>query len=206
MELINPIIYALLAGVIYAAVGYLTRTGEKEFSIKKFLSTIATSIIVVFGMLETGQIITQASIEAQMGTYFMLTVLIGKGLDWLFVKINPPIQEAIRQKAISPDIKFTLQYLGDRIAPCTVKFTEVGVRITLWNFGDGKFGYYDTPGQQDIIHSYMNPGTYLVRAMAGPNMSESQEIIILGEPVPPAPIKESWLELLINWFKGLLGI
>jgi len=205
-----PYIYAILAGLVYAAFGYLSKTAQQDFDWKKFVSTLATSLVVVVVLLQSGQAITQAGVEAQMTAYFMLTVIFQKILDAVFRKVET---RALTQRArppqgtTDPAIKFSIQYLGSRITPCDVMFTALTDGITKWSYGDGVFASFDTPGQKTILHTYKIPGTFQIRAFIGWVMSEPMEVTILGiAPNPePQPVKKSWLEILIAWFFGLFG-
>lgn len=108
-------------------------------------------------------------------------------------------------------IRFKVEYLTDRVAPCSVMFTAISDGITKWDYGDGSFGKYDNPGQVAITHTYKKAGTFQVRAFVGALMSEPQEVTILpGTPIPdpePDPVhKESFFEAFIRIIKSLLHI
>ena len=187
-----PYIYAILAGLIYAAFGYLSKTAEADFDAKKFVSTLATSLVVVVVLLQAGQAITQASMDAQMAAYFMLTVVFQKVLDWMFRKAQT------LSLGTSQDIKFTAKLTSTNAAPAEVIFTDVIGNITKWDFGDGWMATPD--GQREVKHIYTHPGTWNAAAIAGLYRSPAVAIVITGTtpPVPPAPVtKKSWLELLV---------
>ena len=201
-----PYIYAILAGLVYAAFGYLSKTAQQDFDWKKFVSTLATSLVVVVVLLQSGQAITQAGVEAQMTAYFMLTVIFQKILDAVFRKLETRAQS---KRALPPQgttdsaIKFSIQYLGSRITPCDVMFTAIAEGITKWSYGDGVFAAFDTPGQKTIIHRYKTAGTFQARAFIGAVMSEPMEVTILGSTPGPQPVKQSWLQILVNWIMAL---
>jgi len=105
------------------------------------------------------------------------------------------------------NIRFKVEYVTDRVVPCSVIFTAISDGINKWSYGDGVFASFDTPGQKTIVHTYKIPGTFQVRAFIGAVMSEPMEVVILGtapDPVPQ-PVKENWLQILINWILGLFG-
>ena len=106
---------------------------------------------------------------------------------------------------------FTIRYITDRVVPATVEFEEIAGRIQLWNYGDGKFGYYDTPDQTKIQHTYNKSGTFKVFAKSKDGeLSDPIEVTILPgsspEPAPePTPAPSLW-GLFVAWLKKLLGM
>ena len=105
------------------------------------------------------------------------------------------------------NIRFKVEYLIDRVAPCSVIFTAISDGINKWSYGDGVFGEFDKPGQVAIFHIYKKAGTFQARAFVNAVMSEPMEVTILGstpDPVPQ-PVKKSRLEILLAWFSGLFG-
>ena len=104
-------------------------------------------------------------------------------------------------------IRFKVEYLTNRIVPCSVMFTAVSDGINKWSYGDGVFGEFDKPGQVAIFHIYKKAGTFQARAFIGAVMSEPMEVTILGiAPGPePQPVKQSWLQIRISWIRGLFG-
>ena len=104
---------------------------------------------------------------------------------------------------------FTVKYLDKGIAPAEVEFTCYEGNVKLWNYGDGKFGYYDTPDQKVITHIYKTAGTYLVYARSTMDeLSDPKTVIIKSSEGPepePIPKPESLWERFINWLKRLLG-
>ena len=196
-----PYIYAVLAGLVYAAFGYLSKTAEADFDAKKFVSTLATSLVVVVVLLQAGQAITQASVESQMTAYFMLTVVFQKVLDWVFRKAQT------LSLGTSQDTKFTAKFTGTNVAPAEVLFTDVIGNIQKWDFGDGWMATPDA-GSREVKHTYNRPGTWNAAAIAGLYRSPTVAIVIAGTtpPVPPTPvIKKSWLEILIAYIMKLFG-
>jgi len=201
-----PFIYALLAGVTWAIYGWLTSTNNNDFSKIRFISTVCTALLVVTIMWQAGVPLDQATFEQQMVVYAVFTV----GLERLFTKIadwinkrQTPVQ--FLQSAVDPAIKFSAAPTTGA-APLPVVFTDLVGWVKYWNFGDGKFGTWDTAGQTVITHTYPTAGTYEVRGMGATAMSEPVTITVTGAPVPPPAQKKTWLEVLIAWIKRVLGI
>ena len=105
------------------------------------------------------------------------------------------------------NIRFKVEYVTDRVVPCSVIFTAISDGINKWSYGDGIFGSFDKPGQVAIIHIYKKAGTFQARAFVNAVMSEPMEVTILGiAPGPePQPVKQSWLQILVNWIMDLFG-
>ena len=105
---------------------------------------------------------------------------------------------------------FSVQIIGDGYAPCKVAFldmyTKPDERIITIDAGDGRIMYWDTPDQTSIIHTYINPGTFTVTAMAVGNKDMSDPVIVIIKPkIEPQPVL-SWWTKLINWLKKLFGV
>lgn len=104
---------------------------------------------------------------------------------------------------------FLVHYLDKGYAPAKVEFAEITGDIAVWNYGDGRFGYYDEPGQKTIVHTYLKNGTYVVfaRSKSG-EYSDGISVVIKDpnapEPKPPAPTptKSLW-QGFIDWLKSL---
>jgi hypothetical protein len=202
-----PLIYAVLSGIAYAAVGYFTKTSESDFDFKKFASTIMTSLVVVAGLIQTGQTITQATIEQQMAAYFMLTVIFQKILDAIFRKVQPVQKIQKLQGILNPAITFNATpAMGD--TPLKVTFTDTSGDIVYFATGEGYLNW-DTPRQKTITHTYQNPGIYEVRAFTSSNTFSNPVIITVtgATPVPTPPVvKKSWLEVLWDIIKAFFHI
>ena len=206
-----PYLNALLMGLIWSIYGYFTSTTATTFKVIKLAATLVTSAFTVTLLYMAGVPIDKATFEQQMVLFGFVTI----AAERLFTKIadyfdkKPAVQAFMVQPqgTTDPAIKFSIQYLGSRITPCDVMFTAISEGITKWSYGDGVFASFDTPGQKTIVHTYKIPGTFQVRAFIGAVMSEPMEVTILGiAPGPePQPVKQSWLQILVNWIMDLFG-
>jgi hypothetical protein len=103
---------------------------------------------------------------------------------------------------------FSIKYVTERIVPAMVEFEEISGRVKIWDYGDGKFGYYDIENQVKIRHTYQKDGTFKVfaRDVSG-DLSDMVEVTILPKSAPnpeptPAPTTSLW-GLFIAWIKKL---
>jgi len=104
---------------------------------------------------------------------------------------------------------FSIRYITERVVPATVEFEEIAGRVKMWDYGDGKFGYYDSSDQTKIQHTYQKDGTFKVSArdMSG-DLSDILTITILPKTIPdpaPTPTLSFW-GAFIAWLKKLFGM
>jgi PKD repeat protein len=105
---------------------------------------------------------------------------------------------------------FSIRYVTGRAVPATVEFEEIDGRVKVWDFGDGKFGYYDSADQNKIQHTYLKSGEFKVSARdTTGDLSDILTITILPTPTPPTPLpipQTSVWERFIAWIKKLFGV